>query len=115
MQAMSFGGMQLQLLNAAEGWLKIEDTDLTGVSRLMVMVGWQEPPSIGYTMELRAGAPDGEVLGTGQLNPAGLGGQGGAIMIPIKKTDGVQPELYLTYKAEGEGASPFALTQVQFN
>jgi len=115
MQAMSFGGMQLQLLNAAEGWLKIEDVDLTGVSRLMAIVGWQEPPTIGYTMELRAGAPDGEVLGTGQLNPAGLGGQGGAIVIPIKKTDGVQPELYLTYKAEGEGASPFALTQVQFN
>lgn len=115
MQAMAFGGMQLQLLNAAEGWLKIENTDLTGVSRLMAIVGWQEPPSIGYTMELRAGAPDGEVLGTGQLNPDGLSGQGGAIVIPIEKTDGVQPELYLTYKAEGEGGSPFALTQVQFN
>ncbi|WP_318309012.1 ThuA domain-containing protein [Flagellimonas crocea] len=115
MQAMAFGGMQLQLLNATEGWLKIGDTDLTGVSRLMVMVGWQEPPSIGYTMELRAGSPDGEVLGTGQLNPNGLSGQGSAIVIPIEKTDGVQPELYLTYKAEGEEASPFALTQVQFN
>ncbi|WP_285653661.1 ThuA domain-containing protein [Allomuricauda sp. NBRC 101325] len=115
MQAMAFGGMQLQLLNAANGWLKIEDTDLTGVSRLMAIVAWQSPPAIGYTMELRSGSPDGEVLGSGKLNPNGLSGQGGAIVIPIKKTDGVQPELYLTYKAEGEGASPFALTQVQFN
>ncbi|SDQ65514.1 ThuA domain-containing protein [Flagellimonas zhangzhouensis] len=115
MQAMTFGGMQLQLLNAANGWLKIENTDLTGVSRLMAIVAWQSPPAIGYTMELRSGSPDGEVLGTGKLNPNGLRGQGGAIVIPIKKTDGVQPELYLTYKAEGEGASPFAMTQVQFN
>lgn len=115
MQAMTFGGMQLQLLNAANGWLKIENTDLTGVSRLMAIVAWQSPPAIGYTMELRSGSPDGEVLGTGKLNPNGLSGQGGAIVIPIKKTDGVQPELYLTYKAEGEGASPFAMTQVQFN
>src|SRR6056297_2336568 len=114
-QAMTFGGMQLQLLNAADGWVKIENTDLTGVSRLMAIVAWQEPPSIPYTMELRSGAPDGEVLGRGQLNPKGLGGQGSAVVIPIEKTDGVQPELYLTYKAEGEEIGTFALTQVQFN
>ncbi|MHA7830763.1 MAG: ThuA domain-containing protein [Flagellimonas sp.] len=115
MQAMTFSGMQLQLLSAPQGWLKIEDVDLTGVSRLMAIVGWQQPPSIGYTMELRAGAPDGEVLGTGKLNPNDLSGPGGAIVIPIKKTEGVQAELYLTYKADGEESSPFALTQVQFN
>ncbi len=116
MQAMAFGGMQLQLLNATEGWLKVgEDLDLTGVSRVMAIVGWQSPPTTAYTMELRAGSPDGEVLGTGKLNPEGLGGQGGAVVIPINKNDGVQPELYLTYKTDGEGASPFALTQLQFN
>ena len=114
-QAMTFGGMQLQLLNAADGWVKIENTDLTGVSRLMAIVAWQAPPSIPYTMELRSGAPDGKVLGTGQLDPKGLGGQGSAVVIPIEKTDGVQPELYLTYKAEGEEIGTFALTQVQFN
>ena len=115
MQAMTFSGMQLQLLNAAEGWLKIEDTDLTGVSMLLAIVGWQAPPAIPYTFELRAGSVDGKVLGTGQLNPDGLSGQGGAIAIPIEKTDGVQPELYLTYKAEGQELGMFALTQVQFN
>ena len=93
----------------------MENTDLSGVSRVMAMVGWQEPPSIPYTMELRAGAPDGKVLGTGSLNPSGLGGQGTAVVIPIEKTDGVQPELYLTYKAGGESFSPFAITQLQFN
>lgn len=115
MQAMVFNGMQLQLLNDAEGWLKIENTDLTGVSTIMAIVGWQAPPTIPYTMELRTGSSDGQVIGSGTLDPASTGGQGGAIVIPIQKTDGIQSELYLTYKAEGAELGTFAITQVQFN
>ncbi|MFD2098231.1 ThuA domain-containing protein [Flagellimonas iocasae] len=112
-QTMTFNGMQLQLLNAAEGWLKIEDVDLTGVSSVTAILGWQAPPSTPYTLELRAGTPDGKVLGSGKLIPSGLSGQSGSVVLPIEKTEGIQPELYLTYKAEGE-PSTFALTQVQF-
>lgn len=115
MQSIAFGGRQLQLLNATNGWLKIEDVDLSGVSTLTAVIGWQAPPTIPYIMELRSGAPDGKVLGTGKMNPSGLSGQGGTIPIPIEKTEGVQKELYLTYKAEGEEPSTFALTQVRFN
>ncbi|NKI32704.1 ThuA domain-containing protein [Croceivirga thetidis] len=115
MQAVSFNGMQLQLMSGAAGWLEISNVDLTGVSMLLAIVGWQEPPSIPYTMELRSGSPDGKLLGSGKLNPEGLGPQGSAIPIPIQKTDGIQEKLYLTYKAEGQEIGIFALMQVQFN
>lgn len=115
MQAMTFSGMQLQLFNDAKGWLKIENVDLTGVSMVLGMVGWQTPPTIPYTFELRIGSPDGNVIGTGRLNPENLAGPGTAIPIPIEKTDGMQSEIFLTYKAEGEELGMFALTQLQFN
>ncbi|MGD1945362.1 MAG: ThuA domain-containing protein [Croceivirga sp.] len=115
MQAVTFDGMQLQVFNAAEGWLEISDIDLTGVKMILAMIGWQEPPTIPYTLELRAGKPDGKVLGTGKLHPEGLPAQGSALSIPIERTNGIQEKLYLTYRAEGEVIGTFALIQVQFS
>ena len=82
---------------------------------ILAMIGWQEPPTIPYTLELRAGKPDGKVLGTGKLHPEGLPAQGSALSIPIERTNGIQEKLYLTYRAEGEVIGTFALIQVQFS
>lgn len=118
MQAMAFGGMNLALLNAAEGSLKLEGYDLTGVQMLLLTAGWQNPPAAGCDFELRLGSPDGELAGSGQLNTPIPDGPGTGIPVVFSKVLQGKQTLYLTYKRqaapEGEGPGMIALTGIQF-
>jgi glucose/arabinose dehydrogenase/type 1 glutamine amidotransferase/cytochrome c551/c552 len=115
MQSMSFGGMDLVLLNAAEGWLALEDYDLTGVQSLVLQAGWQSAPAAGSDFELRLGSADGELVGSGSLDAPS--GPGAAIPVSLsKELSGRQP-LYLVYKrqeAEGDDPGMMAILGIQF-
>ena len=116
MQAISFGGMDLFLLGADKGWLELENIDLSGVKSVIAAAGWQEAPKAAYDFEVRAGAPDGEVIGKGRMDAAPAGSPGGAAVIPLTgKVDG-KTNLYIAYAVE-EGKEPaqIALMNVTFN
>ena len=100
---MSFGRMDLLLLPQSGGWFMLEDIDLTGVTSAMVMAGWQAPPSKGVELEVRAGSPEGTLVGTGMMPAPGSGQQGGAVMIRFKpEAAGYYEELYFVYAPEPE-------------
>lgn len=113
MQSVSFNGMDLFLLNTSNGWLELENIDLSGVNAVVVAAGWQEAPKVAYDFEVRTGAPDGKVIGKGRM--ASAGSRGGAAVVPLTgKVDG-KTNLYITYAVE-EGKEPaqFALVNVTF-
>ncbi|WP_088342343.1 ThuA domain-containing protein [Robiginitalea sediminis] len=114
MQAMSFGAMDLALLNAGEGYLKLENYDLTGVNMLLLMAGWQAPPTAGADFEIRLGSPEGEVIGSGALTTP-QAGQGTGIPVVFSKPQQGRQTLYLTYKRhESEDPGLVALVGIQF-
>ncbi|MFX0556704.1 ThuA domain-containing protein [Maribacter sp. CXY002] len=113
MQAMSFGGMNLMLLNGATGWLELADTSLKGVNSLTLNAAWQGAPKLSFTFQIHENTPDGPVLGEATM-PAQSGGQGTQINIPISGVSSDGP-FYVTYKAEeGKEFSAIALTGAMF-
>ena len=114
MQAMAFGGMDLALLNANEGHLRLEGYDLTGVRMLILEAGWQTPPAAGADFELRLGSPDGEIIGQGSLTTPQQG-QGTGIPVMLSAPQTGKQMVYLTYKREkSEDPGMIALVGIQF-
>lgn len=115
MQAMSFGGMNLLLMNAANGWFELADTSLKSVNSLTLTAGWQSPPSLSFTFEIHENTPDGPVIGQATLSAQPAGSQGTQINIPISGTVSGDGPYYVTYKAEeGKELSAIALTGAMF-
>ncbi|PIB39439.1 ThuA domain-containing protein [Maribacter sp. 4G9] len=113
MQAMTFGGMNLMLMNSASGWLELASISLKGVNSLTLNAGWQSPPQLSYTFQIHENTPEGPIVGEA-IMPAQSGGQGTQIDIPISGVSGDGP-YYVTYKAEeGKEVSPVALTGAMF-
>ena len=115
MMDVSFGGRDLAILNAGQGWLELKDYDLSGVKMLMPIVAWQAPPAAGADFEVRLGSPDGDVVGTGSLNTPQQG-QGSAVPLSLVRSLDGRQTLYLTYKRQAGSDDPgmIALTGVQF-
>jgi cytochrome c len=116
MQAMSFGGMDLALLNAGEGSLKLENYDLSGVNMILLMAAWQTPPAAGCDFELHLGSVDGKLVGSGQMNTPQSGQGTGIAVVLSEKLSGKQT-IYLTYKRQNSGSDDpgmLALTGIQF-
>lgn len=113
MQAMTFSGMNLMLLNSASGWLELKDTSLKSVNSLVLNAGWQSPPQLSFTFQIHENTPDGPVVGEA-IMPAQSGGQGTQVSVPISGVTGDGP-YYVTYKAEeGKELSMVALTGAMF-
>lgn len=116
MQAMSFGGMDLALLNAGEGSLKLENYDLSGVNMILLIAAWQTPPAAGCDFELHLGSVDGKLVGSGQMNTPQSGQGTGIAVVLSEKLSGKQT-IYLTYKRQNSGSDDpgmLALTGIQF-
>lgn len=116
MQAMRFGGMNLALLNAGEGSLKLENYDLTGVKMILLLAAWQTPPAAGCDFELHLGSPDGKRVGQGAMNTP-QSGQGTGIPVMMSESFTGRQTLYLTYKRQSSGSDEpgmLALTGIQF-
>jgi hypothetical protein len=116
MQAMKFGGMDLALLNAAEGSLKLENFDLSGVKMILLLAAWQTPPAAGCDFELHLGSPDGKLVGKGAMNTP-QSGQGTGIPVIMSESLTGKQTIYLTYKRQSSGSDEpgmLALTGIQF-
>ncbi|MFT4016783.1 MAG: ThuA domain-containing protein [Agriterribacter sp.] len=69
---MSYGGAQIMMLPAAQGWFSIDSIDLQGVNGAELAVGSMGPRKGAYIIELRLNAPDGKKLAETTL-PAAAG------------------------------------------
>lgn len=96
--SMNFGGSQILMLPATEGWFGIENIDLTGVKLVNLSSGWQTAPKKGFTFEVRLDAPDGKLLGTGTMPDPKPNQASGLIKVAIEPvTDGKFHTVYFVY------------------
>ena len=96
--AVEFSGMDLLIMPKSGGHFSLEDLDLSGVNKVSIAVGWQSPPDVPIEMEVRLGAPDGELLGKGKLTPPAKDSDRGIIPVKLdKKIDGKAEKLYFVY------------------
>jgi len=116
MMAVSFGGQDLLVLQGAEGWFEIDAVDLTGVSAVVLGVGWQDAPKVTYNFNVRLDSSDGEIIGKGTLGVQPQGAQGGAIVMPLNKKPIGKNKLVITGAVE-EGKTPalVAIVNATFN
>jgi len=107
-QKLSFGGRNLLLPGAAGSFVTLKDVSLAGVSGLTVMASAPRPMvnAVGGTVELRLGAPDGELLGTSSVlepsdQPPGPTSPPAMLQVPVQLPSGVSPtemqDLYLVF------------------
>ncbi len=116
MQSVAFNGMDLLLLTDRKGWFELEDIDLNGINAAMVTIGWQEAPKVAYDFEVRSGAPDGEIVGTGKFNVPPATAPGGVAIIPLTEKVSGKTNLYVTYEvADGKEPAQIALVNITFN
>ncbi|WP_273567293.1 ThuA domain-containing protein [Maribacter halichondriae] len=119
----AFGGMDLLLVPAEEGWFVLEDIDLKGVKAATLIVGFQEKPSAPINFEVRLNAPDGQLIGKGgsvqQVNASPGGFQSGMIPIifDVQMDDVKAEELYFVHKPDAlqpRAEGVLAVTHVNF-
>ena len=98
-----FSGMELLIMPKGGGHFALEDIDLNGVKQVTVGAGWQSPPDVNIELELRLGAPDGEVIGKGSLLPPEKDSDRGAIPIKLNKAINTKTDkLYFMYNPKSE-------------
>ena len=101
----SFNGINLMVVPKEEGWIALEDIDLTGVKSANVGVVWQTPPTHGLDVELHLDAPDGKLIGTGSMPVPKKDQPGGTV--PIKLAESIDQKvekIYFVSKPKGEAA-----------
>lgn len=84
-QAVSYNGMDLLLVPKADGWFMLPNVDLTGVKSVNIMAVWQSAPNFGLDFEMRLGAPDGRLVGTGNMSVPKKGQQNGIVAIKLNE------------------------------
>jgi cytochrome c len=114
LQEIAFNGMDLYITNAAKGWLKLPQLNLSNVKAVIIGAGWQAAPSATYTFELHTNGAEGALVGSGTLQAA-PGQQGGGAMIPISGPISPNDEVYLTYSVSGGEPETIGLLNATFN
>jgi hypothetical protein len=102
--SMKYGGNNLMILPVAEGWVALDNIDLTGVHTIQLGCGSQAAPKKNLDFEIRLDAPDGKVISKGAttIPPVkGAGMQMTTVKLPIETvSDGKQHTVYVIYKPQ---------------
>ena len=108
-----YNGMMIELFPAEAGWIAVDSIDLTGVSTINIVCGWQAPPkSLGF--EVRLDEPGGKLLGTGNMPTPQKNQMFGIVSVPVEAVaDGRFHTVYLMYKPQEKISG--GVTSVQFN
>ncbi len=104
------------------GWFALERIDLTGINNATLLAGYQQPPTKGYTFEVRLDAPDGKLLGGFTLGAGGPAAKSENTFIskelPVKLepvTDGKKHTLYIVSKPlDATESNTVGLTAISF-
>jgi len=111
---LKYGGAIVMVFPAESGWFALDQIDLTGVNSINVNCGWQAPPKVGFSFEVRMDTPDGKLLGKGTMPAPQKGQQFGVVHVPIEKvSDGNFHSVYFIYKGTEKTAG--GVMSVQFN
>lgn len=116
--AVTFNGTDLLLVPGGEGWFALEDIDLTGITNVLLTVGWQEAPKGAIGFEIRQGSPDGELVGSGKMAAPVPGQPGGLLPLSITKTIAEKTDLYFVHtplENEAPITAPVALVNARFS
>ena len=110
-----YGGSNILIFPAADGWFGIEQIDLTGVGSIIINSSWQTVPKGLITFEVKMDTPDGKLLGMATLPIPTKEQKTGVLKIPIQSVaDGKLHNVYFVYKVKGV-VSGAAVSSVQFN
>jgi hypothetical protein len=95
------------VLPASQGWLKGEQLDLAGISRIE-LTGFGNGRTGNYTVEVRAGQPNGTTLGQATLS-FGADRQRATASIPVPKAaeNGQVQDLYFVIRQQGTGGRAY--------
>jgi cytochrome c len=109
-----YAGSTILIFPADNGWLALDNIDLSGVGTLNVLCGWQSAPASGPGFEVRLDDVNGKLIGKGSMPDPQKGQMFGVASIPIEKVnDGKLHAIYISYQAKQ--AISGGLTSVQFN
>ncbi|MEP7108109.1 MAG: ThuA domain-containing protein [Ferruginibacter sp.] len=109
-----YGARNILVFPALEGWFAVENIDLTSVRSVNLNAGWQGTPKTGLTFEVRLDAPDGKLLGKGNMPAPPNGKQTGATKVPLGViTDNKFHSIYFLYKAQEKIGG--GINSIQFN
>ena len=98
-----FGGMKLLILPRNGGSFAFENMDLSGVKSVNILSGWQSAPDKGFELEIRAGSPDGQLLGSGRMATPAEKSETGLIHIPLTQMpEGVVDKLFIVYNPDDD-------------
>lgn len=118
--AVEFGGNTLLIAPNGPGSFRLEQIDLTGIGSVVLSSGSQQPLGYGYTFEFRLDAPDGELIGEGELAPGGDESPQGFLQQTLTVelnpvTDGEYHDVYIVSRPNDpdESVTP-ALISIQF-
>lgn len=100
-------GAAYLVLPAGQGWLKANQLDLSGISRIEV-AGLATGRPGTYTVELRSGQPNGPILSQAALQ-AGANRQPVTASLPVPKTagNGQLQDLYFVIRQQGSGGRAY--------
>lgn len=107
-------GSKYLIFPAGEGWIKMEQIDLAGISSIE-LTGFGTGQAATYLVEIREGAKDGKIVGKGTLK-FGTGKQKTIAAIAVQNNGGKKlSDLYITTKATGSaGANRPLLKTLRF-
>jgi cytochrome c len=100
-------GATYLVLPASQAWIKGEQLDLTGISRIEIAGSGNGRPG-KYTVELRTGQPNGPLLGQAALQ-FGADRQRASASMPLPKTagNGQLQDLYFVIRQQGTGGRAY--------
>jgi cytochrome c len=100
-----YDGAKIMVAPKEQGWFRISDLDLQGVSGAELNIEWKDGPTNGYVFELRLGSPDGKKLGEVSLAPAANSKQTAAkLRINFETiTDAQKQSLYIVSQPKDAG------------
>ena len=114
--AMKYGGNNLMILPTAEGWVELDNIDLTGVRSIQLNCGAQIAPKKSLNFEIRLDAPDGKLISKGSTTAPPVKGatmQTSIVKLPLEAvSDGKQHSIYIVYKPQEKLQG--AIVSVQF-
>jgi glucose/arabinose dehydrogenase/cytochrome c551/c552 len=114
MTVAEFGGNKFAILGqGATGWLEFDPLNLSPVSAVEIMYAMQNPLDKGYTVELRADAPDGELLGTAEI-PAGGKAGFNTVKMPFQFAGDRARKLYAVVRRKEGETQMAALSTMKF-
>jgi len=98
-----FGGMKLLILPRSGGSFAFENMDLSGVKSVNILAGWQSAPDKGFELEIRAGSPDGALLGSGRMAVPNEKAETGLVHIPLTEVPSeVVDKLFIVYSPDDD-------------